>query len=170
MRIRYLSDLHLEFIKLNKLPDLIKKIQPNLNEICILAGDIGNPFSLIYHDFMHFINENFKKTFVIAGNHEYYQPYSSIENTNNFLVDLFKVKFKNISFLDNTFEHYENKCFIGTTLWSKITDPEYVINDIESIPDFNILKYNSLHTNCNVFLNDIVEKNDHCIIITHHVP
>jgi len=41
-----------------------------------------------------------------------------MKETNDYLIDYFQ-KF------DNTYEHYDNYCFIGTTLWSKITNPEY---------------------------------------------
>ena len=169
MNIRYLSDLHLEFIKPNKLEKFINNIKPNLNEICILAGDIGKPNSENYNIFMNFINNSFKKTFIIAGNHEYYHKTNSIEDTNNFLIEYFK-QFKNISFLNNTYEHYENKCFIGATLWSKITNPIDEINDVYQIPNFNYIKYNHLNMICTDFLEDIVEKNNNCVIITHHLP
>jgi predicted phosphohydrolase len=72
MKLRYLSDLHLEFIKPNKLKHFINKIPHGKDEICILAGDIGNPYKSNYDTFMKFMSENFKKTFIIAGNHEYY--------------------------------------------------------------------------------------------------
>ena len=169
MNIRYLSDLHLEFIKPHKIQKFINNIKPNLNEICILAGDIGKPGSDNYNIFMNFINNSFKKTFIIAGNHEYYHKTSTIENTNLFLVEYFK-QFDNISFLDNTYENYENRCFIGTTLWSKITNPIDEINDVYQIPNFDYIKYNRLNMMCIDFLEDIVEKNDNCVIITHHLP
>ena len=104
---------------------------------------------------MEFISKNFKKTFIISGNHEYYGN-KSIEDTNNQLTEYFK-KFNNISFLNNTSEHYSGYCFIGSTLWSKITNPNYEINDVNYIPNFDYVKYNRLN-------------NDKCIIITHHVP
>lgn len=169
MNIRYLSDLHLEFIKPNKLEKFINNIKPDLNEICILAGDIGKPNSENYNIFMNFINNSFKKTFIIAGNHEYYNKTYSIEDTNNFLIEYFK-QFKNISFLNNTYEYYENKCFIGTTLWSKITNPIDEINDVYQIPNFDYIKYNFLNMICTDFLEKCIEKNDNCIIITYHLP
>jgi len=55
MKLRYLSNLHFEFIK---------KIPSGINKICILAGDIGNTF-------IEYISKNFKKSFVITENHEY---------------------------------------------------------------------------------------------------
>ena len=41
--IRYLSDLHLEFIEPNKIEQFIKKIPSGIDEICILVGNIGYP-------------------------------------------------------------------------------------------------------------------------------
>ena len=167
--IRYLSDLHLEFIKPNKIEKFIKQIPSNIDEICILAGDIGNPYQSNYNMFMEFISKNFKKTFVISGNHEYYNKTKTIKETNTFLTEYFE-KFDNISFLNNNCEKYENHCFIGTTLWSKITDPSYKINDVYKIPHFDHIEYNKLNTNSVDFLEDALQNNDNCIVITHHMP
>jgi len=60
MLIRYLSDLHLEFLKPQQLNKFIHKFPlPKQNEICILAGDIGNPYQPNYDEFMKFISKNF---------------------------------------------------------------------------------------------------------------
>lgn len=169
LRLRYFSDLHLEFIRPNKMSSFIKKINPGFDDICILAGDIGNPYQENYDTFMNFISENFRKTFVISGNHEYYNKTKTIEETNEYLRKYFQ-KFKNISFLNNSCEYYENQCFIGTTLWSKILKPQYEINDIHCIPDFDYIKCNRLNMMNIDFLHDALEKNDNCIVITHHMP
>jgi predicted phosphohydrolase len=173
MRIRYFSDLHLEFIKPNNLPHFIKKIPPGENEVCILAGDIGSPYLDSYDIFMNFMSKNFKKTFVITGNHEYYNKTKSknIEFTNAFLNKYFQ-KFDNISFLHNSFEYYENYCFIGTTLWSKITDPFYEINDVYSIPNLDYSLYNQLNSLSVAFLKNNLANSSSTknIIITHHIP
>jgi predicted phosphohydrolase len=173
MILRYFSDLHLEFIKPHKLNKLIKKIpidKDSINEICILAGDIGNPYSINYDVFMKFISTNFKKSFVIAGNHEYYNNKKTIDETTAFLKEYFN-NFDNISFLDNSYEYYENYYFIGTTLWSKITDFSNEINDLYAIPNFNYIKYNELNNVCINFLNEVLQNiNTQCVIITHHVP
>ena len=168
MKLRYFSDLHLEFIKPNKIDEFLKKIPPGLDEVCILAGDIGNPRQPNYDIFMRFVSVHFKKIFVITGNHEYYSKTETIDETNIFLTEYFK-KYDNVSFLSNSYENYNNYCFIGTTLWSKITDPIYEINDIYSIRDFNYSKYNRLNTESIIFLGDAI-KNNNCIVITHHVP
>ena len=169
MILRYFSDLHLEFIKPIKINKLLKKIPPGLDEICILAGDIGNPHQINYDIFMKFISKNFKKIFIIAGNHEYYNTSESIEETNVYMKNYFQ-NFDNISFLNNEYEIYNNFCFIGTTLWSQISNPNYKINDVYNIPNFDYIEYNKLNTLCVDFLEKTLQNNTKCIIITHHVP
>lgn len=169
MKIRYFSDVHLEFIKPNKIEEFIKQIPSGMDEICILAGDIGNPYQNNYKTFMEFINENFKKTFVISGNHEYYNTTKTIEETNDFLENFFQ-QFDNIRFLNNGYEIYNDYCFVGTTLWSKIVNPNYEINDVYSIPQFNYIQYNKLNGLSVEFLEDTLQKNENCIVITHHLP
>jgi predicted MPP superfamily phosphohydrolase len=169
MKVRYFSDLHLEFIKPHKIKKFIQKIPSGNNEICILAGDIGNPYQENYDIFMNFISKNFKKTFYITGNHEYYNKTKTIQETNDFLENYFQ-QFDNISFLNNNYENYDNYCFIGTTLWSKIIDPTYKINDTYSIPNFDYIQYNKLNMLSVEFLQDALQKNENCIVITHHMP
>ena len=167
--IRYFSDLHLEFIKPELIEQFIKQIPSGIDEICILAGDIGNPYQSNYNIFMNFISKNFKKTFVIAGNHEYYNDVKTVQETNRFLEKYFQ-QFNNISFLNYSYEIYANHCFIGTTLWSKITNPKYEINDVHRIPDFDYIKYNALNRLSVNFLEKAINSNKNCIVITHHMP
>ncbi len=73
MKLRYFSDLYLEFINPNKIQQFIRKIPYGIDEICILTGHIGNPYHEINYDsFIKYTSKNFMKTFVISGNHEYY--------------------------------------------------------------------------------------------------
>ena len=168
MKIRYFSDLHLEFVKTSKLDTLIRKIPPG--EICVLAGDIGNPFKINYDVFMNAMSKTFVKTFVIPGNHEYYGK--TIEETNDYMKDYFKW-FDNITLLNNSYEIYDNRCFIGTTLWSNISDERYKINDMSCIHGFDISQYNKLNKECVSFLEDTLEnmkEKKSCIVISHHMP
>ena len=169
MLIHYLSDLHLEFIKTSELDNFLKQIEPKYEDICVLAGDIGNPYSKNYDECMKYMNNSFKKTFVITGNHEYYNNGKIIEETNDFLQIYFK-KYSNISFLNNSYEYYDTYCFVGTTLWSYITNPEYKINDTKAIKNFDYSKYNKLNKIAIDFLEDTVKHNTNLIIISHHVP
>lgn len=169
MIIKYLSDLHLEFIKPHKMANFLRKITPSKEEICVLAGDIGNPYQENYNILMEYMNKNFKKTFIITGNHEYYNNY--IEETNEYLENYFQ-KYKNISFLNNKIEIYNDYCFIGSTLQSNITDPQYEINDVYFIKNFNYIKYNKLNENSVNFITNALKENTDkkSILITHHVP
>lgn len=173
MRIRYFSDLHLEFINPNKLKYFIDKINPIDDEICILAGDIGNPYKSQYKTFMNYISNNFRKTFIIAGNHEYYNDKNTLCETSSFMETYFE-QYDNISFLNNKYEIYENYCFIGTTLWSHITNPIYKINDVYKIPNFDYIQYNKLNDECVSFLKNTLKEKENdiekFIIITHHIP
>ena len=114
---------------------------------------------------MNFISKNFKKSFVIAGNHEYYNKLKDMNETRLFLIDYF-TQFDNITFLDNSFEDYEGYCFIGTTLWSRITNPDFFdINDVKSIPKFGHVQYNLENAKSISFLVESLSINKNCIVI-----
>jgi len=171
MKIRYMSDLHLEFIRPEQIEQFLFRIPLGLDEVCVLAGDIGNPFKSNYNIFMQFIDTNFKKAFVIPGNHEYYNDTHTIEEINTYLDNYFE-KFQNISFLNNTVEKYEDFLFIGTTLWSKVTNPLFKINDVDKICELDYISYNRMNMICIDFLEEILDypSIQKCIVITHHVP
>ncbi len=54
-KIRYLSDLHLEFIKPKNVNKFIKQIKPGTANVCVLAGDVGNPYSSNYKILMDYL-------------------------------------------------------------------------------------------------------------------
>ncbi len=170
MKLRYLSDLHLEFIKSNKINNFVKNIaKSDPEEILILAGDIGYPFSDNYKVFMDHISKTFVKSFVICGNHEFYNHNKTIQEIITFLDEFFN-DYDNISFLNNSFELYNGYTFVGSTLWSNITDPAYEINDVYKIKDFDYIKYNALNNISKEYLNEQINLNDNIIMITHHMP
>ncbi len=171
MNIKYLSDIHLEFIQ----PGMIRKFIKNINnvtnaDICILAGDIGNPYSENYKLFFTHINSIFPKTFVIAGNHEFYNNDKEVYQTREYLKTYFN-DYPNVSFLDNSTELYKNHLFIGTTLWSHISKPQFKINDVYAIKKLNVDTYNFLHSEAVGFLSNTLEQAEtNCIVISHHMP
>jgi len=141
------------------------------DEICVCAGDMGNAFGYNYHVLMKWLSRSFKKTFVIPGNHEYYQKDKTIEEVNRYLEAYF-AQYHNISFLNNRCERYESYLFIGTVLWTKVTDPTHYINDTKQIPGLTLSRYNQINVACVQFLQETManENPDKCIIITHHMP
>jgi predicted phosphohydrolase len=149
----------------------IQKLQSQPDDVLVLAGDIGNPYSQFYQQFMEHVNQTFRKTFVITGNHEYYSHGHSLKETNQYLYTLFQ-NLPNISFLDNSSEVFEGVHFIGTTLWSYIENPTVTINDTIYIREMTIETYNEAHKLCRAFLEKALQETttNKNIIITHHMP
>ncbi len=174
MIVQYASDLHLEFPQ-NK--DFLKAnpLQPK-GEILLLAGDIV-PFAVMneHKDFFNYISDNFKATYWIPGNHEYY--YSDIGDKSNVLYE--KIK-DNIFLVNNISVLQDGVKFIFSTLWSEIKPANQW--QIESeLSDFHVIKnkgnrfstnqYNQLHHESLKFLkkeldSEVINK----IVVSHHVP
>lgn len=168
--IQYVSDIHLEFYKM-AFPK-IRSVAP----ILCLAGDIGYPNMRNYKDFLIDLhsNKNFFKIFIVAGNHEYYYQNESIEDTNRKIENIIKINnLSKISFLYNKSEFYNGHLFIGSTMWSCITDQHTPkINDFNCITDMTFDKYNLLHNTAISFIDNEItlNRNKKIIIITHHLP
>lgn len=175
MKIQYCSDLHLEF------PDNYKFIKENpievKGDILILAGDIV-PFATMgdYDDFFDYISDNFKYTYWVPGNHEYYHydiSKKGISFNEQIRHNLFLVN--NISVI-----HGDVK-FLFTTLWSQIS-PDNQWNIRSRISDFRVINnkdntlsvnyYNYLHKKSVEFLKEEIEgnTNENIVVVTHHVP
>jgi len=164
MKIRYLSDIHLEFWKEGEYPKL-----ENLGEdVLILAGDIGSPYKKNFDSFFKEISGKWKKIFYITGNHEYYSK--SVEEVNQKLEEYFSTLEVSVTFLNNSSEKYMGYNFVGTTLWSKIYLKEYLVNDFHQINSLTIQKYNQLYQESVRFLENEISGNEKNIIITHHGP
>lgn len=170
MKIQFISDIHLEFYGI--IEDYRKFIIPSADILC-LSGDIGNIKNTNYTLFLKWCSENFKKVFLISGNHEYYS-YDSIEIINNNIQKIVD-NYTNITFLNNKIEEYNGFTFIGCILWSLI--PEYIedydlyiYNDFRKIKNFTRYKYNELHKKDLEFLRNSIKKYKNIICLTHHLP
>ena len=175
MKIQYASDLHLEFPE-NK--GFLKRnpLQP-LGDVLLLAGDIVLFAVMDEHaDFFNYLSDNFKMTYWIPGNHEYYQ--SDISQR----AGSFNEKIKDNLFLVNNISVVqENVKFVFSTLWTSIS-PGNQFEIRQRLSDFHAIKYNNkvltpdhynlLHIQCHSFLNEELSKvgPEKKIIVTHHVP
>ncbi len=170
MDIQYISDIHLEFMNANEYRQFIDSFKASA-KILVLAGDIGNPRLPLYEHFLQHVSGLFEKVFLIAGNHEFYG--STVEGTLPLIRELVS-KFANITFLDNTMEEYAGFCWIGTTLWSDITNPFYTINDTKLIQGLDVAAYNAMHKKAKEYLLHALDlcKREHkkAFVITHHLP
>lgn len=181
MLFQYASDLHLEFPKNKKILSR-KPIVANA-DILILAGDIVPFINLDDHnDFWNYISDNFKQTYWLPGNHEYYGFDAATKHgTINENIR------KNITLINNDSVLIDNTQFIFSTLWSHIGPVNQDIiqrrmNDFFQIK-FNInlitpKDYNFLHDEAIEFLkqsllnstNDANNKMTQKVIVTHHLP
>lgn len=175
MKFQYASDLHLEFPVNN---EFIRKnpLVPS-GDILLLAGDIV-PFQLInqHRDFFKFCSDNFKFTYWIPGNHEYYN--GDLQNrTGEFIEDIEK----NVHLINNFWVHHGNTRLIFSTLWTPISNDkawhiQNGLNDYRAIKDdgklFTTLRSTKLFEDNFDFIQAAVETNqrEKCIVVTHHVP
>ena len=171
MKLRYVSDIHLEHMNSIQIEYCINQLTPISNEVLILAGDIGNPCHQHYKTFLDHVNRNFRKTFLLAGNHEFYKHGRIVDDVNTYIHTLLK-DFPNISFLQNSCELFEGVNFIGTTLWSEVTNPYVTINDTKLIYGMTPKSYQEQHMKCRAFLTEALQSSstNQNVILTHHMP
>ncbi|ADO67427.1 hypothetical protein crov393 [Cafeteria roenbergensis virus] len=170
------SDLHLELKT-----DYIKfdVIAENL----ILAGDIGKITEKHFKDFIIYASKNWKKIFIILGNHEYYYKNSHFIKTKE-KYKAFYDSFDNVYFLDKTVVELENTILIGATFWSKVDEKyKHLLNDFKFIKYFDKIKKRKYEITCD-FINklhyeekewllhtlDILKNTKKTIIIISHFP
>lgn len=175
MKVQYASDLHLEFPEnktyLGKIPLRAE------GDILLLAGDIL-PISQIdrHNDFFKFLSDNFRVTYWLPGNHEFY--HSDIDRIGGSLNERIV---ENVQIVNNTTVKDESMTLIFSTLWSKIS-PENQLEIVLRYSDFHVIGYkgnsltvpyyNYLHEQSLLFLKDqLTKKADTLrIVVTHHVP
>ena len=174
-KIQYCSDLHLEFPE-NK--NFLKEhpVEP-AGEILLLAGDVI-PFELMdkHKDFFSYVSDNFKTTYWIPGNHEYY--HSDVSKKSGTLNENIR---SNIHLVNNVTTEKDNIRFIFSTLWTKLNpDKQFYIE--KNLSDFHAIKYkeyrfsidryNALHEDCLRFVTSelLCSNAGKTIVVTHHVP
>lgn len=107
MKIRHLTDLHLEFEPFYYTP---------LDEdVVVLTGDIATPDTTDrFERFIESIPDD-KKIIMIAGNHEYY--HGVFEDANKYLLGLMD-KYPNYTYLQNDATKIDDVHFFGGTMFT----------------------------------------------------
>lgn len=157
MKIRLLSDLHLEFGNYN--------LTFNQDaDVVILAGDIGNPYDDSYVNLLRKCSLIHKHVIVITGNHEYYND-KSITEVEEYIRELVD---DNIHFLQMDTFTYQDVTFVGCTLWGHITDKTLYkyVNDYKYIPIDEYIETHEKHKQW--LIEEIINKKT--VVITHHLP
>jgi len=151
-------------------------LQPKA-DILILAGDIV-PFAQVHEhqDFFDDVSAKFKKTYWIAGNHEYY--YSDINNRSGSFIE--KVR-ENIFLLNNSVVQEGEYSLIFSTLWTHISPSKSTIIG-DRLSDFFVISngnkkitvddYNEIHKADLNFIKSALTHSQEMktIVISHHVP
>jgi len=169
-KLQFFSDIHLERRK------NIPKFEP-FGDYCVVLGDIGDPFSDNYKDFIHSIGDKFDKSITIAGNHEYWQtdPKKCYQAVTDQIRRVHK-DIPNVTFLNNDMVHLNGYTFLGTTLWTKLASNTMNIdgNNIFITPNkiADAKSINDLHKRSVDWLKSHLEfyYNHNIIVLTHHLP
>lgn len=180
MKIRYASDIHLEFFTHNKLkPKLFDIIIPPTEgddeTVLILAGDIHTGEKA--KGFVEYLSQRFKAIIYVPGNHEYYRQ--SID-----LVDsgIASWEIPNVHFLNPGTVEIGGVKFVGATMWTDFNNHDPIaasqaqmgMNDFVNIrynnfkQQFNFEEWLSINVEHQKFLLNNVEEG--CVVVTHHAP
>ncbi|CAH6420379.1 Hypothetical protein HVR_LOCUS1177 [uncultured virus] len=160
MLLRLFSDIHLELSNNGlKLANKILSAPVPDKTILILAGDIGNPNSKLYRNFITGVSQKYHQVLVITGNHEYYQKYQrkisdhgivhkykpSIEEIDDMVRNIAN-SLPNVHFLQRSAFIYNRVRFLGCTLWTQSKpDLSKYMNDYQYISNMTPSLCESLH-------------------------
>lgn len=175
--VKVLSDTHLEHYDTYPGLSHFMSIDTPIDIIC-LCGDIGDPLSDMYQQFLADCSYFCKvKTLVVYGNHEMYgktQEYTTklIECTCSTLGD-------KIQFLDNSTCDIGEYRFIGTILWTKLDFSKAWkirthISDFYQIKGWTLSAWQTSYEKnvswLDAQLKQATIEHKKIIILTHHVP
>lgn len=173
MKVQYCSDLHLEVLS-NEAWVQKNPIIP-VGDILIIAGDthyLGDNYKNI--DFFKIVSDNFRQTYIVPGNHEFYRGYDVSICEGKINEDLFS----NVKLIHNDVAYEDDVKFIFSTMWGRIIDRPTEIR--KGITDFKRIKYkgkrfstyhfNLIHKECFKFIEHEVKSEEKKVVVTHHLP
>lgn len=186
MKLYFVSDVHLELRKPKFVmkPMIDPQIDTDSKNILALCGDIGNPFSEVYEQFVGLHAKLFHHIFIVSGNHEYYshKKHMSISETDSRIRDI-QNKFTNVTFLQKNSFEIDNFVFLGCTLWSNVDQcAETCMSDYLKIYTYdmfndkrliNYMDILQLHGDMLEWLEETIaqtSKDKKVIVLTHHAP
>lgn len=173
MKIRLMSDLHLEFANYR-----IPPMQDDKDTVLVLAGDIN--IGLQAKNWITHYAAQFHSIVYVLGNHEFYN--NDIVNVINRWSVPYTVP-SNVYVLTNEIKHIGNVAFIGTPLWSDFNKGDYfeVQAARNGVNDFHIVKYADqpynpqihmfLHEKARSFIsNSLAKTTGKKVVVTHFLP
>jgi len=165
LRVRVLSDLHLEFFGLNGEAERFIGSLDNNCDVLVLAGDVAVKDDLVW--LLQLFGQRFPRVVYVPGNHEYYTASPDIvEARCKRLLDIGA----NVHWLDNETVTIDGQRFVGSTLWfrrPRIDALKWHMTDFLAIRDFDPWVYEQNERSM-AFLRETVTSTD--VVITHHLP
>jgi len=178
MFLRIMSDLHIEFIPLSKWDDELEALIPYLpneqNMVLVLAGDIIAA-DLRGHitPWIKDLSQRHRAVVMVTGNHEGYQATREIATTYWKYVAAMN---RDLYVLENDTVFIEGIKFLGTTLWTALSEPFDLLhvremNDFDYTSDWSVTKWKYEHGVAVDFLKSNLEQGfDKTVVVTHHLP
>lgn len=199
MKIRYMSDLHLEFEVYNNgeryLQDKYPYFSPIVttdesDTILVLAGDVAladSPYT--YVQFMEDMCGRFKDVIYVPGNHEYYRC-SLLRAVDKMKENLQHTK---VHVLDNEKVVIDGVVFLGSTLWTDFVgqNPLEMYFAQSTMADYRLIRTGTkntpyvrkvtpadivvTHLNAAAFLQEQLSYHKYVdekpvVVVTHHLP
>lgn len=173
MKLQIVSDLHLEFDGPGSMFDM-----PVTGDVLILAGDIGVACKPSYLYLLEEWADRYTAVIYIAGNHEYYN--SDVNKVDTQLYN-WALTVPNMYVLQNDFIDVNGVTFIGSTLWSDLSNPLAAIHANSDMNDFKLIRKltrkfkaenaTDLHRNSVKYIQDALNKIEGPkVVVTHHAP
>lgn len=177
MKVQFASDIHLEF------PDNTRWLKENplevTGDILVLSGDmlIFGSDCMETHPFIGWCSKHYKHTFLVPGNHEYYNG-ADITNTLNEFE--FPIR-DNVTYCNNHSVVVDNVEFFFTTLWTNVTPKSEMLVQRGMTDCYRIQHghrfllardYKKLHKLCLDWLTKALAEStaEKKVVVSHHCP
>lgn len=177
MKIQFASDLHLE-IDSNFESVMHGLIKP-VGDVLLLAGDVfvmGRE-SVNFQEFFDWCSKNFKHTFIVPGNHEFYGGADVATTLQGWEIELCD----NVHCLNNKSVVIGDVEFFFTTLWATV-DVENEAIVTKYMPECGLASfdgrsfvasdYTTAHISCLEWLTAALKSSRAAtrVVVTHHCP
>lgn len=170
--LQVLSDIHIEFRRGKAY--YFPVTAPNL---CLL-GDIGDPSTTVYKDFLHCQAKRYDHVFLLKGNHSCYGR--SMEEADELIAQVCADHPANLHYLNKTaFDLDQSFVILGCTLWSHVIDRQRLmvlsmLADNHHITRWSVQRNNEVHAAELEWLVSAIATVEaagkKAIVLTHHAP
>lgn len=177
MKIQYASDLHLEF---GENVEYLKSHPLDVKaDILVLAGDtiyLGTQMEDAAW-FFDWCSKNFRQTYLVPGNHEYYDGFPMEQTLADFRLNVRE----NVTYLNNGSVRIGDTELFFTTLWTDVPEAEgptveKIMTDCRKSKidghNFNYHSWQQTYRTCRDWLEAALRSSDaeHKIVVSHHSP